>query len=215
MENHVRRLLIMTEGPNEGQVYVLEGMICTLGRTPDNTIVIDSPRISRHHAQIRLLPNKATLEDMGSTNGTFVNGRQISGPHPLTHGDKITLADFASFRYEIEDTMETERLAPVSPESAPTQAMSEMPNYPSIPKPPTPRPSREETPPAEAAAPPAPDWLQEEATPPEAKRPTWRYIVLGVLVLLILLCIALAIYLWFAPEEFWYRLFELVGVSTP
>jgi hypothetical protein len=32
---------------------------------------------------------------------------------------------------------------------------------------------------------------------------------------LILLCIALAIYLWFAPEEFWYRLFELVGVSTP
>jgi hypothetical protein len=67
------------------------GMLTTIGRTPDNQIVIPSREVSRKHAEILLGQSGYTLRDLGSPNGTFVNGKKVT-EHPLKDGDRITLA---------------------------------------------------------------------------------------------------------------------------
>ncbi|MGC9393990.1 MAG: FHA domain-containing protein [Anaerolineae bacterium] len=243
MENDKRRFLVVIEGPNEGHAYLLQDMICTIGRTADNTIVIDSTRISRHHTQIQLMEGTAgtaaIVEDMGSTNGTWVNQRQLTGPHQLIPGDVIALADYITFRYEVEDALSTERLAPAMPGSA-TKMMDDSTPYP----PPTPPPGYEEPYPAYSESPtmppqqpfiqlssesktvptshPTPVPQQARAAPPApppavppAKRSKWIYVIVAILLILICICLGVAIYLWFAPVTFWESVFELFNIPLP
>lgn len=245
MENDKPRFLVVIEGPNEGEVYPLPDVVCTLGRTADNTIVIDSTRISRHHTQIRFTEGAtgkaAVIEDMGSTNGTWVNDRQITGPHPLKPGDFITLADYITFRYEVDEASSTEKLTPALRGSA-TQVMDESASY-TPPPPPYEEPYRpyseiptmppqqpfiqlESAPqtvtasqppsaPRQAwAAPPAAAPGMPPARPP-AKRSKWIYVVVAILLVLICICLGIAIYLWFAPVTFWESIFELFNVPFP
>jgi DNA-binding winged helix-turn-helix (wHTH) protein len=65
-----------------------------LGRAPDAAVWIDAPGVSRHHARIRIDGTQATVEDLGSKNGTFVQGRRIAGPSPLDDGNQIRLGSF-------------------------------------------------------------------------------------------------------------------------
>lgn len=60
----------------------------TIGRLPDNTVVIDNPAVSGHHARVITDGDRVVLEDLKSTNGTFVNGRPIA-THVLHHGDTV------------------------------------------------------------------------------------------------------------------------------
>jgi pSer/pThr/pTyr-binding forkhead associated (FHA) protein len=62
-----------------------------LGRVDDGVAWIESPTVSRRHARILVEGGRATLEDLGSKNGTFVRGERISAPTPLIHGDVIRL----------------------------------------------------------------------------------------------------------------------------
>jgi len=62
----------------------------TVGRTPGNTIVIENPGVSRRHAVIRLEDERPVLEDLGSANGTYVNGQRV-GRHELSDGDEIAI----------------------------------------------------------------------------------------------------------------------------
>jgi DNA-binding winged helix-turn-helix (wHTH) protein len=62
-----------------------------LGRTDDAVAWIDSSEVSRRHARIIVSGGKATIEDLGSKNGTVVSGRRIDGPTPLEGGDQIEL----------------------------------------------------------------------------------------------------------------------------
>jgi len=62
-----------------------------LGRDEDVTVSIDQPGISRRHAQIVVAGRDATLEDLDSKNGTFLAGRRIAGPVPLSDGDAFRL----------------------------------------------------------------------------------------------------------------------------
>lgn len=64
------------------------GSRLTIGRLPDNAVIIDNPAVSGHHARVIFQSDKAVLEDLNSTNGTFVNGRPITR-HPLQHGDHV------------------------------------------------------------------------------------------------------------------------------
>jgi DNA-binding winged helix-turn-helix (wHTH) protein len=59
------------------------------GRSPEATIWIDVPGVSREHARITIKRDGATLEDLGSRNGTFHTGARIGGPVPLHDGDRI------------------------------------------------------------------------------------------------------------------------------
>jgi pSer/pThr/pTyr-binding forkhead associated (FHA) protein len=62
-----------------------------LGRLDEGVAWFDSPTVSRRHARITVSGGRATLEDLGSKNGTFLRGKRISGPQPLSDGDEICL----------------------------------------------------------------------------------------------------------------------------
>ena len=64
------------------------GTMTTIGRLPDNTIIIDSPAVSSHHACVFRDGDHFAVEDLQSTNGTFVNGMRVSR-HILQHGDVV------------------------------------------------------------------------------------------------------------------------------
>jgi len=66
----------------------------TIGRLPDNDIRIDNPAVSGHHALIINILNDSFLEDLNSTNGTYVNGKIIK-KHALQHGDVVTVGHHA------------------------------------------------------------------------------------------------------------------------
>jgi pSer/pThr/pTyr-binding forkhead associated (FHA) protein len=60
----------------------------TIGRLPDNAVIIDNPAVSGHHARVTIDGGRVVLEDLKSTNGTFVNGRSVT-THVLQHGDTV------------------------------------------------------------------------------------------------------------------------------
>ena len=86
----------------------------TIGRLPDNDIRIDNPAVSGHHSLIINILNDSFLEDLNSTNGTYVNGKLIK-KHAMQHGDVITVGhhqlrfvdsqDGAAEQDEFEKTM--------------------------------------------------------------------------------------------------------------
>jgi DNA-binding winged helix-turn-helix (wHTH) protein len=73
------------------QEFMLGGGDNLLGRDPDARVYIDHPSVSRRHAQISIRPNRATLEDLDSRNGTFLSGRRIDSPTEIHHGAIIGL----------------------------------------------------------------------------------------------------------------------------
>jgi len=77
----------------DGKRHAIRGS-CSLGRTTANTIVLDSPKVSRRHALIHLQNiGELWLIDFGSSNGTFLNKRRIHHPIRLSDGDQITIGD--------------------------------------------------------------------------------------------------------------------------
>ena len=62
-----------------------------LGRDPDLELFLDSPGVSRRHALIKVIGDEATVEDLGSKNGTFVADQRLASPMPLVDGDVIRI----------------------------------------------------------------------------------------------------------------------------
>jgi DNA-binding winged helix-turn-helix (wHTH) protein len=75
-------------GPRE--LFLAEGENL-LGRAPDASPRIGLTTVSRRHARIVLAAGTATIEDLESTNGTYLNGRRLTGPAPLADGDAVGL----------------------------------------------------------------------------------------------------------------------------
>lgn len=82
--------LIVTDDTGERRQYPLNKERISIGRHSDNDITLNDKAISGHHAVIITILHDSYLEDLGSTNGTTVNGRSIS-KHSLSHGDQITI----------------------------------------------------------------------------------------------------------------------------
>jgi hypothetical protein len=76
-----------------GREHPLTGDTVTIGRAIENDIVITSKRISREHACVRREGWRAILEDLGSTNGTFLNDERVLTPVELHDEDRITIGD--------------------------------------------------------------------------------------------------------------------------
>ncbi|GAA1858674.1 FHA domain-containing protein FhaB/FipA [Brevibacterium marinum] len=81
----------VTAGPLAGTFVTLSGAPVTFGRAPDNTIVISDDFASSHHARIVAANGSWVLEDLGSTNGTIVDGSPIHSPISLRIGTQITI----------------------------------------------------------------------------------------------------------------------------
>ena len=101
MEKEGQSKLIIHEGPVQGEEFALENVSTTIGRAPTNDLVINFPAVSGIHARITREGNNYFLEDLGSSNGTFVNGEQISGRYLLSSGDRIGLGQAVKMEFQL------------------------------------------------------------------------------------------------------------------
>lgn len=85
--------LITTSSTGEQKEYPLTNETTTIGRKPANDIAIDNLSVSGKHAQVITILEDSFLEDLGSTNGTYVNGKLVK-KHALENGDNITLGKY-------------------------------------------------------------------------------------------------------------------------
>jgi hypothetical protein len=76
--------------PPVGGVFSLDA-VTTLGRDVNNTIVVDDPFASADHAALTFRGRTWYVEDLASTNGTFVNGSQVDGVAPVAFGDELQI----------------------------------------------------------------------------------------------------------------------------
>jgi pSer/pThr/pTyr-binding forkhead associated (FHA) protein len=109
----------------DGQVmaeYNMNKERYTVGRLPDNDIRIDNPAVSGHHSLIINILNDSFLEDLNSTNGTYVNGKLIK-KHALQHGDVITVGHHQLRFVEDDDAQqdEFERTMVIQPSQRPVE----------------------------------------------------------------------------------------------
>ena len=97
-EQRDRALLVRTDAANAGQVIKLTGDRFGIGRHPDNQACVDDDGISRFHARISIDKTKYWVEDLGSSNGTYINGRRITSCE-LNNGDTLNLGPRVAFRF--------------------------------------------------------------------------------------------------------------------
>ncbi len=86
-----------------GHEHQLHGETTIIGRAVECDIVITSKRVSREHARLNRSGRRVTLEDLGSTNGTFLNDERIMSEMELRDGDTITIGD-VKFTFRDPDT---------------------------------------------------------------------------------------------------------------
>lgn len=107
MDNVAARL-VLRYGKTDKPEYQLTNRPVTLGREAINDVVLSDPEISRRHARLFVQDGQFFLEDLGSTNGTFLNGERIHGPMQLRDGDQIKVGDVVfTFRDPEVTTQET------------------------------------------------------------------------------------------------------------
>lgn len=191
--------LVMRTGPNPGQIIPLDKTEYFLGRDLNSDIVVNDSEVSRKHSKIYVFGQGFVIEDLGSTNGTFVNGQRISGPHNLIPGELIALGDQTTFVFEVGEMDEDATRVAAAPE-------------PVIPQP-TPRPVQQQyqqpvqaipmqqTPPVQAAPPAYSGNVPSVAPePPKKKRRIWLILIILVV---IVLCLCLAAF-WAIDSFNWY-----------
>jgi hypothetical protein len=108
--------LVVHHNGSSGKRVPLSGTSLLLGRNSDNDLVLESPQISRYHARVTWNTSGFLIEDLGSKNGTRLNGVRIGGPAALRDGDTIDVGDFIiAFQTDATETVSlTSDLAPAS-----------------------------------------------------------------------------------------------------
>ncbi len=186
---------VMRAGPTVGKVYPLEGPEITLGRESTNTITINDVEVSRKHARMELQGTAYMIQDLGSTNGTFVNGQRVIGVQPLNPGDSVSFGEGIVLSYESvfdpNATMMSANISRPAPAAAPTPA----PTPAAAPvQAPAPTPAPTPVPPApgpvySGQVPAGPPPMAQAPAKPRRKFPVWL-IILIVVILVICACIA-------------------------
>jgi hypothetical protein len=106
-------LLVLHQAGEVRQTWPLEAEETTIGRWPDNVIVVADRWVSRYHARIVRRGMRYVVEDLDSKNGTFVNGQRLTGPQELEDGDSIQVAP--EYRLTFVDAEATAPVRPAGP----------------------------------------------------------------------------------------------------
>lgn len=101
-----RAQLIQLAGANVGALYSLAGTH-VIGRASDADLRIEGAGISRHHARVRIERGAVQFEDLGSTNGSFINGQRVE-QRELVAGDKIQLGSGTILRFGYQDEIDAD-----------------------------------------------------------------------------------------------------------
>jgi predicted component of type VI protein secretion system len=192
--------LIMRQGPTPGATFLLEGSQLNIGRDSSNEIVINDAEVSRRHARLTFQGGKYVLEDLGSTNGTFVNGQRLAGPRVLKAGEVISLGEQIVLVYEV--TTNDPGATMVSPRAAAA--------VPSVSRPPT----------APPPPPPATDYVGSvpaspaPAAPASQQQPVRRLNIMTVILILAILffiCLCIGFFWYIDSNYLWCTFFPFLG----
>jgi hypothetical protein len=85
--------LVVENGLNKGDEYIVRKPVTLIGRNESCDLVVSNPLVSRRHCQILWDGVYCTIEDLGSTNGTYVNGQRLAAAYALRPGDRLQIAD--------------------------------------------------------------------------------------------------------------------------
>jgi pSer/pThr/pTyr-binding forkhead associated (FHA) protein len=96
--------LVVRQGPIPGQIFELNKAEISVGRDISNDFVINDAEVSRRHAMLTLEGNRYKIEDLNSTNGTYIDGQRLIGPHLLAVGEIIMFGDNVGVVFEGEPT---------------------------------------------------------------------------------------------------------------
>ena len=210
---------VMRSGPAVGKVYPLEAQEISIGRDNTNTVEINDAEVSRRHARMELRGSAYVIQDLGSTNGTFVNGTRVSGMQVLNSGDTVSFGEGIVLAYESVMDMNATVMSAKSPQtavqrSAPAPMPAPRPAYKPVPTPePTPPPVFKPAPapppvfkPAPAPAysgqvPAGPVPMPPAAAAPKKKKfPVW---IIIVIILLVIICACGAFFLVIDQLNLW------------
>lgn len=180
--------LIMRSGPTPGAAFMLEGDQLTIGRDATNDIVINDAEISRRHARLTFQGGKYVLEDLGSTNGTFVNGQRLAGPRVLKAGEVVSFGEQIILVFEV-NTVDAGATM-VSPRAAAVPSVSR----PATPPPPAPAEYAGSVP-----ASPAPVLAD-----PARKTNLTPFIIAGIVLLCLCSCVGI---LWYIDANYLWCVF--------
>ncbi|HEX6644866.1 MAG TPA: FHA domain-containing protein [Gemmatimonadales bacterium] len=177
--------VLVRNGERKGDRHLVRVPIANIGRADYNDIVIADPSVSTMHAKLQRRGGIWMLSDLGSTNGTFVDGELATGEVPLGPGATIRLGEVALLFEPLDDGM-------VESASGQTQVM----HPPVAPTPYPVRPMEPMSASAEPARKPAPPRPRKASPPPEPER---SRAPLYVLLVLLAVAVALAAYLMLQP----------------
>ncbi len=190
---------IVRTGPNPGMVFELSEEVIMMGRDVTNDIVIGDAEMSRQHARLTRTPGGYVIEDLGSTNGTFVNGERLMAPRVLNPGDLVGMGETVTMTFDA-----------VSPESAATVARPPVGPAKAVP------PVQQAAPPVQQAVPHAVAAAPAAGAPAAApKSRTTLVVAVGGCLVLLLICGGI---LWFMPLDWWCVLLtplQFLGFSFP
>jgi predicted component of type VI protein secretion system len=217
---------VMRSGPLIGKVYPLEAQEITIGRDASNMIAISDPEISRRHARMELRGSAYVIQDLGSTNGTFVNGMRVGGIQPLNPGDSVAFGEGIVLVYESAmdanatvvsaNAPRTVIQRPISVPPAPAPVQRPVPAAPAptpvqrpVQVPPTPVPAPVQRPTAApvfsgqvpaSPVPLGPVSMPPAATPKKKKIPMWLIILI---ILLVITCACVSFFLVIDKFSLW------------
>lgn len=93
--------LTLKSGQNAGQEFTFDVDEVSIGRDLANAVVLSDPEVSRRHARLYRQGANYVIEDLGSTNGTSVNGQRLVGPYILRSGEVITFGEHTDLLFEM------------------------------------------------------------------------------------------------------------------
>jgi pSer/pThr/pTyr-binding forkhead associated (FHA) protein len=185
--------LVVRQGPNPGQIFELTTSEILIGRDIANDIVINDAEVSRKHARMILEGGRYKIEDLDSTNGTYIDGQRLIGPHLLAIGEIIMFGDNVGMIFDGEPgTADVTVQSPVELGMTPVSAI--------------PAPVESFVPPKPQALPEVNVPLITRQSPPEAqpeqlmepeKKPinSWLLAGAGCLLVIVILVIALLVFI--------------------
>ncbi len=183
---------VMRSGPTPGATFSLEGDQLVIGRDSSSNVAINDAEVSRKHARLTFQGGKYVLEDLGSTNGTFVNGQRLASPIVLKSGDVVSLGEQIVLMFE---ALSSDPGATVAASRKSVQGLAPAPA-------PAPSPA------------PAPQQYYTPSVAPPKKANSNMILIVGIgLLVLICICVALGFIIdqnylwcpWFGP------IFRIVG----
>ena len=191
---------VMRSGPTIGKVYPLEADEISIGRDATNTVAINDAEVSRRHARMELRGTAYVLQDLGSTNGTFVNGTRVSGMQVLNPGDTVSFGEGIVLAYESVMDMNATVLSNKPAQTAvqrpaPAPISAPAPTPPPVYKP-APAPAYSgQVPAGPVPMPPAP-----AAAKAKKKFPVW---IIILIILLVIICVCVGFFLVIDRFSLW------------